>query len=114
MALGRGAECGHCSIRAGRYPGQAPFADQSIGDDSNGVMGLAQAAGTGSFPPAEEDFFFQGSESFQAQDFLGGMNIHTFTGVLLDAYIHPHCLAPVRCWILLLGFIHLFLLLLLQ
>lgn len=76
-------------------------------------MGLAQAAGTGSFPPMEEDFF-QGSESFQAQDFLGGMNIYTLTGVLSDAYIHPHCLAPVRCWILLLGFIHLCLLLLLH
>lgn len=77
-------------------------------------MGLAQAADTGSFPPVEEDFSFQGSETFQAQGFLGDVNVHTPTGISLEAYIHPFCPAPAHCWILLFGFIHQCLLLLLH
>lgn len=77
-------------------------------------MGLAQAADVGSFPPAEEDFSFQGSETFQAQGFLGGTNALTTTGVSSEAYVHPRHPAPAHCWILLFGFIHPCLLLLLH
>ena len=77
-------------------------------------MGLAQAADAGSFPPAEEDFSFQGTETFQAQGFFGGITVHTPTGVSSEAYIHPRRPAPAHCWILLFGFIHPHLLLLLH
>lgn len=65
-AAGRGAECGR---RAGQCPSQGPFPKPSIGDGGNGVMGLVQAAGVGSFPPTEGSFSFQDSETFQAQFF---------------------------------------------
>lgn len=81
-------------------PHLAPFAERSPGGDCNGVMGSAQAAGTGSFPPAGEDFSVQGSEMFQG--FLGGMNIHTATGVSLRCKstltAPPPCTVQSCCW----------------
>lgn len=81
-------------------PHLAPFAERSPGGDCNGVMGSAQAAGTGSFPPAGEDFSVQGSEMFQG--FLGGMNIHTPTGVSLRCKstltAPPPCTVQSCCW----------------